>query len=257
MENKRGSFSTVLVVILIIVMVVMGYMIYQMNFEMKQLTEKVKAKDTVANINDAAIDTNDADTDTNDVVADVKETVEKTSDSKYSEITKELEGIDVLFVTDAIENSDETYTLKGVIYTQYTISYEELSDILEKGSMTIGNKEYTIKNSDNANEYDLFEKNKEFALYKLKMINSNEYCLETQAQVSDNWKLTEEYRQITVPSDMLCTEAAGDTTVEEVFKNYKKVTPTETKIIPDGRNTFRFVFENGEIKNIYRAEYCI
>ena len=56
------------------------------------------------------------------------------TENKYSEITKELDGIDVLFVTDAIENPDNTYTLKGVLYTKFTLTKSELEDAVKNGT---------------------------------------------------------------------------------------------------------------------------
>ena len=246
MENKKGNLSTVFLVILIILIGVMGYMMYQMNSEIKELSEKVANSEKVT-ANDTVVDTDNT-TENN--------LTENSSDNKYSEITKELDGIDVLYVTDAIENSNNTYTLKGVIYTQYTISHKELSDILDKGSMTIEGKAYTIKNSNNAGEYDLFEKDNEYALYKLKMINSNEYYLETQAQVSDNWMLTNEYKEITVSKDTKCSMAFDYeekyNTVDNVFKNFEQTKPIETKN-PNADKTFTFKFENGKCVEVISA----
>jgi len=236
MENKKVSLSTIFLVIAIILIGVMGYMMYQMNSEIKQLSEKVA---------------NTEKTTANDTVIENSKDVEE-----YTEITKELEGIDVLFVTDAIENSNNTYTLKGVIYTQYTISPKELSDILDKGAMTIESEVYTIKRSDNAGEYDLFEKDNENALYKLKMLNSKEYYLETQAQVADNWKLTNEYKEITVSKDTKCSIAFDYeekyNTVDDVFKNFEQTKPIETKN-PDVDKTFTFKFENGKCVEVISA----
>lgn len=239
-KEIRVSLGTVIcIVIITFLLSVIGLMWYYYNL----VEDKVPANEGVSNV----VDTNNA----------IENSLtENSSDNKYSEITKELDGIDVLFVTDAIENSNNTYTLKGVIYTQYTISHKELSDILDKGSMTIESKEYTIKHSDNAGEYDLFEKNNEYARYKLKKINSNEYYLETQAQVSDNWKLTNEYRQITVSNDTKCRVAFDYekkyNTVEDVFKNFEQTKPLETKN-PDLDKTFTFKFEDGKCVEVISA----
>lgn len=231
MKDKREikvSLGTVICIVIITFLVsVIGLMWYYYNY----VEDKAPIEESV--------DTNKS----------TEDTIENALNSKYTEITKELEGMDVLFVTEAIENSNNTYTLKGVIYTQYTISSVELNNILEKGSMTIEGEEYTIKNSDNTGEYDLFVENSDYALYKLKMLNNNEYYLEAQAQIADVWKLTNEYKEITVSNDTKCSLISDYeeeyNTVEKVFNNFEKMEPIETTN-PNTNKSFIFQFENGE-----------
>ena len=253
-ENKeiKVRLSTVVYLFIIVVLVVALGVVYYLGFVKNDNSNNMIANGEVVEKNNISV--NEEKTETNNKIENTL--TENSSDSKYSEITKELDGIDVLYVTDAIENSNNTYILKGVIYTQYTISHKELSDILDKGSMTIEGKAYTIKNSDNAGEYDLFEKDNEYALYKLKMINSNKYYLETQAQVSDNWMLTNEYKEITVSKDTKCSMAYDYeekyNTVDDVFKNFEQTKPIETKN-PNVDKTFTFKFENGKCVEVISA----
>lgn len=158
------------------------------------------------------------------IVNELKETNinTETSDNKYTKITEDLEEIDVLYVTDVINNND-TYTLRGVLYTRYTLSNEELQKILNKGTMKINDKNYTIKNSKDSNEYDLYELNSESPLYKIKQINSNSYYLEAQSQISDVWKLTDEYREITVSSNTKCSMVFDDEKNIILLKMYLKI----------------------------------
>lgn len=178
--------------------------------------------------------------------------------AKYEEITRELKGIDCLFATNVIENSD-SYTLQGVIYTQYTINYKELQEALNNGTFTINNKQYVIKYTEDGTEYDLFENESEpYALYKIKQINENEYFIESQTQISNVWKLTDKYMEITIDKDIKNSELwdeNGFVTLEEKFKNFEEQEPEETTN-PDSTRMFKFVFVNDkcvEINNYLTA----
>ena len=70
-------------------------------------------------------------------------------------ITEELSGMDVLYVTDAIKK-DDYYTLKGVIYTAYTLTDQEVSDMVKNGTYTVNNKTYTVKYNKKDNSYGLY-----------------------------------------------------------------------------------------------------
>lgn len=241
MEEKKSfkmSLSNVLLFLAIIVILIMGYFIY------KIYNEKIIATTEIDNLNKKISGLESI------IVNELKETNinTETSDNKYTKITEDLEEIDVLYVTDVINNND-TYTLRGVLYTRYTLSNEELQKILNKGTMKINDKNYTIKNSKDSNEYDLYELNSESPLYKIKQINSNSYYLEAQSQISDVWKLTDEYREITVSSNTKCSMFFDDekkyNTVKDVFENFDKTQPAETTN-PDADKTFTFKFENGK-----------
>lgn len=241
MEEKKSlkmSLSNVLLFISIIVILIMGYFIY------KIYNEKTIATTEIDNLNNKISSLESI------IVNKLQETNinTETSDNKYTKITDDLEGIDVLYVTNVVNNND-TYTLRGVVYTQYTLSNDELQQIINKGTMKINDKNYIIKNSKTSNEYDLYEANSENPLYKIKQTNSNNYYLEAQAQISDVWKLTDEYREITVSSDTKCSMIFDHeekyNTVEDVFKNFEETKPIETTN-PDADKTFTFEFENGK-----------
>lgn len=246
MEEKKEikvSLGTVICIVIIVILLCALAFVYYLGFVKEDNKEIAKPQDNEIVFQEEK---------TNTVIQENVEIVEENKED-YEIITKELEGIDVLFVTDAIENSNNTYTLKGVIYTQYTISYKELSEILEKGSMTIESEEYTIKKNDNEGGYDLLKKDDEYVRYKLKEINYNEYYLESQAQIMNNWKLTDEYKEITVSNDTKCDMAFDYeekyNTVEDVFNNFERTKPLETKN-PDSEKTFIFKFENNKCVEI-------
>lgn len=78
MEEKKYikiSLSTLFLIIAIIVIGIMGYMMYQMNFEIKQLSEKVANSEKVT-ANDTVIENNKV----NEIVEEDNENVENTAD---------------------------------------------------------------------------------------------------------------------------------------------------------------------------------
>lgn len=252
MEEKKSlkiSLSTLLLLFAIIVIVVMGYFIY------KFYNEKITATEEITNLNNQISSLESTVNRLQETINNVSTTINnsqnnntETSDNKYTEINDNLEGIDVLYVTNVVNNNN-TYTLRGVLYTQYTLSNAELQQIINKGSMKINNENYIIKNSETSNEYDLYESNAENPLYKIKQTNSNNYYLEAQAQISDVWKLTNKYKEITVSNDTKCSMVFDYeekyNTVEDVFKNFEETKPIETTN-PDADKTFTFEFENGK-----------
>ena len=91
----------------------------------------------------------------------------------------------------------------------------------------------------------------QLTMFFIKSKNSNEYYLERQAQLSDVWKLSNEFREITVASNLTCTGLGyeSDTTIAKYFKNYTSSTPVETTT-PDATKTFSFTFQNGKCTKV-------
>ena len=88
---------------------------------------------------------------------------------------------------------------------------------------------------------------------KIKKLDSTNYYLECQVQISDVCKKTDEYRQITILSNTKCSmnsENEGESqTVGDIFKNYEESSPIETTN-PDENRTFIFKFENGKCTEV-------
>lgn len=177
---------------------------------------------------------------------------------KYADITKELEGIDVLYVTD-VEKIDSEYILKGVIYTEYTISKDELNRIVSKGKMTLDGKEYTLKKVKNEEE---LKANSIYGLsdgyrYIAKKENSNLYYLYSITQISDVWKLTNDYRQIKVSENLIVVDDYTEekTTVKKEFNNFKNSKKAKNETNPSP--AYKFEFKNGKCTKIIRATTTI
>lgn len=177
---------------------------------------------------------------------------------KYADITKELEGIDVLYVTD-VEKIDSEYILKGVIYTEYTISKNELNRIVSKGKMTLDGKEYTLKKVKNEEE---LKANSIYGLsdgyrYIAKKENSNLYYLYSITQISDVWKLTNDFRQIKVSENLIVVDDYTEekTTVKKEFNNFKNSKKAKNETNPSP--AYKFEFKNGKCTKIIRATTTI
>lgn len=134
MEEKKSikvSLSTVFLILAIIAIIIMGYYIYNISAQNKIANEELNSlnaeisvlKDSVENYQQKI------DSISNTLNSENKNNTTNNSseNSKYSEITKTLENNDVLSITDAINNNDGTYTLKGKIITVDT-SKEQIAE---------------------------------------------------------------------------------------------------------------------------------
>ena len=177
---------------------------------------------------------------------------EQEYNGNYTEITEELHPLTAFHVVNAIENED-TYTLKGVIYTHYTFTEEELKNIENKGYLEIDGKTYFLKvPEDDYALYELYEEGQSYPLYTIKKEMYKQspgepsyYFLDREAQISVAYKITEEHKQITVDKNILCENVqTGELrTVEQEFLEYKGSIPTNSTFpIP----LYYFTFENGK-----------
>ena len=115
MENKKGSLSTVFLVIAIILIVVMGALLYMQKIEADRKIAELEnnASKLQETINDLQ---GKIDTISNTINSNKDVDSNSAEDTKYVELTKELNSGDVLYVTKAEKNSDNTYTLYGVVF---------------------------------------------------------------------------------------------------------------------------------------------
>ena len=152
MEEKQPiklSILTVLLIIAIIVIAIMGYFIYNLSTQNKSSEDEVKSlNDKISKLENSIENQEEkintisntiiSNTENKNIVDNQTNTVKNSSDnnssktdssskSKYSKITKELEGDDLFLLTNAINNNDGTYTLKGKI-TEIDTSKEQLTE---------------------------------------------------------------------------------------------------------------------------------
>lgn len=174
------------------------------------------------------------------------------------EIKDELSNRECLHVTSVLENINDTYTLKGIIYTYYTLTKEELNEIVNKGTMTLNNKIYEVDKLEDPSYWDGYETEPEYGLHEnwqnekrviytigKKKAEDDEYLILSQATYQTVWKSTDIHKEITVNNDVVCYEGytGEETTVEEYFSNYQKNEPI-------GDFGISFKFENGECNKI-------
>ena len=232
MENKKSSIFNLFSFFLIIIIAIMGCVIYKFYVDKKEIEEDLTSLNSQIN----KLQENE------NAFTEVPNT-----DIMYKEITEPLDDIDVLYVTKMIDNNDETYTLRGVLYTQYTVSNEELNKLVKRGAMDIEGIVYDIKEESN-NEYGLYSKDVDYPVYKFKQKDSNNYYLEAQAQIMDVWKLTEDYREITISKDTKCEMVFDEElyqTIEDVYQVFEESEPIDTTN-PRTSNSFTFEFEDGK-----------
>ena len=118
MEEKNVTKISLLRFFLVLAIIVMGIFIYKLNDDKSaeiQKSQKLQAEitDLKENVNDlkGEIDTisntRNSNEDTDNYV---------TEDIKYEELSNPLNSGDVLYVTKAEKNSDNTYTLYGIVF---------------------------------------------------------------------------------------------------------------------------------------------
>lgn len=213
----------------------------------------------------------------NTIVADIKdnqqhENIENNFESEhnnlesnnvsnmYTEITERLKPLEAFHVINVIENED-TYTLQGVIYTHYTLNDSELENIKNEGSIRLDGEEYDLKflnylRGEDRVVYGLYSEGSESPMYLIIKNSSGYYYIEFQAQLSDVYRRTDIYKQITISKDTRCDDVMmGDIlpdgtiyTAEKEFSNFEYIDPIrETFPLP----LYIFDFnENGDLISI-------
>ena len=164
------------------------------------------------------------------------------AEKKYVEISDNLNRDDLFFVTNVITNRDDTYTLKGVIYTRYVFTQAELDELVKKGTFTYFNQygyepryvDYTVKKNDSYDTYEFLgkfdgEDRVEFRAHKKADEKgfvpskdddgTNTYYFYNQTENGEEWKLTEEYRKITIPGNIVIEDWDGYTKLAKDYFN--------------------------------------
>lgn len=245
MEGKKlisVKVSTLLLIAIIIILILIGILFFIQYIN--------KGDDTSQSNVNSTIDENTSNT--NSTANTVSNSIDNPSviSTQYEEITSNLDGIDVLFVTDALNNGDDTYTLQGVIYTQYTLSQTELDEIILEKQLEVNGTFLNLQETDG--NYSLVD-NTGTVVYHIVKSSDDSYYLESPTEISNVWKLTDDYMEITVLADTPCSLLDGSTTtVSEYFSDYTSDLPTNTTN-PNSQNCYTFNFENGICTEIVNA----
>ena len=138
-------------------------------------------------------------------------------------------GIDGMYVTEVIDNKNDTYTLKGIKISKFRMDLDKLEDLLKEDKVELRGKEYRFKETESEESPYVLEPVKEEKgdyNYYINKVEENVYELNRAVQLQTVYVYIEEaYTQITVKKDMLIEdEYSGESnvTVEEQFKNLQK-----------------------------------
>lgn len=258
--NKKSNVAVIFLVIALIVIAVMGYFMY------KLYNEKVIAEAKVEELSAVTTDLSQKTHQLQSTIDNISDTIANgngtaKSNIKYTEITKELEEGSALYVTNVIKVGDN-YKLQGVIYQLYPVSEAELKSALTSGTMEVYGNKYTIKGDENEG-YFLYNDTSENSFYMISKNSNGSYILtDTQGQTNTRWKLTEDYREITISGDLKCNFPYGiddDVNVKlasEVFNDFNEVS-TKLDIGTGTSNLFYFTFTNGKCSELTCAHHSI
>lgn len=247
---KPQSSNIGLIVISIIISLVSvafaGFLYFKMDSDKKSSDEKINvltSKVEELNSKTASISTNNDDESSN------------SSSNNYEEIKDNLKNLDVLYVTNVSKKGNK-YTLEGVIYSQYTITNSDYEKIIEDGKMEVNDKEFTVKKDSDSENYGLYEEDKDSPSYIIKEKNSRNYYLEANAQIKNVWKLTDEYKKITVDGDVEVENDYSEesSTVKDTFKDFEVKEAEETT---NPTPSYTFSFEDGECVKVIEATTSI
>lgn len=250
-------------IIFLIVLLIFGGIIYSFHSYKSSTAKKTanlnkqvkKLKNTVSDLEKEASNLEKQVND-NDKCSTCNSTCNVTvNNDKGQLITEELSGMDVLYVTDVIKK-DNYYTLKGVIYTAYTLTDQEVNDMVKNGTYTVNNKTFTVKYNKKDNSYGLYEEKDNYQMYKIVKVGSY-YYMESQAQVDNVWKKTNIHKEIVVSSNTPVTIGYDTSSrykiADDVFKNFKSPTTIPDTTNPPFYYSFKFNFKDGKCVGLYNV----
>ena len=232
----------------------------------KSVISKISIENAKNNSNEVVSDNNDNKKNNTSTVTKSSsntngDTNKKTStnvneEDKYKDITKELSGIDVFYVTNVIKINND-YTLEGVLYKEYTFTKNELDSIVSKGKILLDGKNFTIKSIKDKDMPNAVYVLSDGYTYIEREEDSNKYYLFRTSQISYVWKKSSEFRKITISGDTIIEDEYTEdkTTVDTEFDGWKSPDEIENNTMPSP--AYRFEFKNGKCSKIFRATTSI
>lgn len=226
MDEKKSSNTSVITIILLlmIIIAILGCIIYKL-YSDKQVQNK-----SIESLN-AQLSNIETDKQTlQNKIDSISNTINDTNNQgeKYLEITAELDD-DNIFCVTKVENSEDTYTLKGVLYTRLTISKTELDSAISNG-YTINNTKYSVKKDYGGNEYAFVKdfNGKDNINYCAVKKDDNTYYINSLTEFEKVWKITDNYRQVSVLGNTIFEDEGGERIVSEQYENYKEFSPKDS-----------------------------
>ena len=258
-EKKQVKISTpgFFLILAIIVIAVMGYFIYKIS------SEKAEKENQIVSLNNEISNLQSSSRELQGKIDNIANAINTTkinetntinNNKRYSEITDNLGENNAFYVTEAINNGS-SYTLKGAIYTKYTLTKDEVEEIFRKGTMEINHgdkvEKYNVKKIEDV--YYLYEQKNNNQSYMIEKKDDNIYFIKRLAQMSDVWKLTNEQREITVDANIMVENGYSEMSIsnaKEYFKDFKKREAIENDY---PTTSFNFEFKDGKCIKIIES----
>ena len=183
------------------------------------------------------------------------------ANGNYTELTENITGLEGMYVTD-IEKNENTYILKGIMYSEYTFDEEKYNSIVAAGEITLDGKTYTLHKGGEMQGilYELYQSTVNYPLYGITNPETNVYKLIRYAQISEVLKLTDTFGQVTIdPNTEVINDYTNESlgTVTEYFKDFKpeNISLSKNELFEttnlNTRRTYKFEFQNGKVTKIY------
>lgn len=183
------------------------------------------------------------------------------TDNSYMEITENITGLEGMYVT-YIEKTENSYTLKGIMYSEYTFDEDKYDDFVAAGEITLDGKKYTLRKGGEMQGvlYELYQDTADYPLYGITNVEPNMYKLTRYAQISEVLKLTDTFGQVTIdPSTEVINDYTNESlgTATEYFKDFKteNISLSKNELFETTNlntlRTYTFEFENGKVTKIY------
>ena len=280
MEEKKAtkiSLSTFLLILAIIIIVIMGIFIFKLNNDKNRETQRATELETqvsrlnstvnnlqekINKVSETINSENTTNVEENSVVEQPTTNTSTTVQDKYTEITDKLNEDDLFYPTNVVKNSDGSYTLNGVLYTKFTLSKTELENAIKNGSYKYLNQfgtdpeyvNYSVKKNYEGHDYAFigkFKNEDRLCFYATKK-DSNTYYIQNTTEFGDEWKLTDNYKKITVSGDVVVENDYDSPKVKNYFNNFENRRASETNSHPSPCYTFEF--SNGKCTKIFEIE---
>ena len=200
----RLSLVFVLFIIALIAITIMSVMIITHNQTNKENETAKMQNNTTINSN---VTSNKIQNTSNNTVVEKnnKYVIDTTKNNIQYEKYITTNGIDGMYVTEVIDNKNDTYTLKGIKISKFFLN--KLEDLLKEDKVELRGKEYRFKETESEESPYVLEPVKEEKgdyNYYINKVEENLYELNRAVQLQTVYVYIEEaYTQITVKKDML------------------------------------------------------
>ena len=160
---------------------------------------------------------------------------EQNNDIEYIELTSnDFKNGEKLFITDITSEEEGKYTVKGIIYEEYTVTKDEYNKIKKGTAVNIFDIEYT-KDQIQSNNLKLKSTNENaYDLYITYSSKYKKYIVKDRTTDYSVYKSTDKYVKLVVDDDLDFVEEkngkTNKTTVKDVEGSHKNLSEPENTI---------------------------